>query len=113
MLSLVLAGLGFSTVPHCPECHQCPVPNTAVPENSEQLLLREGVIDAIPPEKCRPGGKNVILVVGDGMGWEMIRAGAIAKQVLAEISAAGIDTKTGTEDEQLKATVKAQFAART
>jgi alkaline phosphatase len=25
--------------------------------------------------------KNVILFVGDGMGWEMSRAGAIAKQI--------------------------------
>ena len=25
--------------------------------------------------------KNVIIIVGDGMGWEMVRAAAIAKQI--------------------------------
>jgi hypothetical protein len=39
-------------------------------DNSERLLLREGIIDAIPESLCsNEGGKNVILVVGDGMGW--------------------------------------------
>lgn len=39
-------------------------------ESSERLLLREGVISSIPKSLCgRPGNKNVILVVGDGMGW--------------------------------------------
>ena len=32
-----------------------------------------------------PSGKNVILVVGDGMGWESIRAGAIARQIIDEL----------------------------
>ena len=29
--------------------------------------------------------KNVILVIGDGMGWEAIRAGAIAKSIINEL----------------------------
>ena len=37
-------------------------------DNSERLLLREGVIDAIPSSLCGHNNtKNVILVVGDGM----------------------------------------------
>ena len=41
-------------------------------DNSERLLLREGVIDAIPSTLCgHDTSKNVILVIGDGMGWEM------------------------------------------
>ena len=54
-------------------------------DNSERLLLREGVIDSLPKSLCddvnsdSPKGKNVILVIGDGMGWEMVRAGAVAK----------------------------------
>lgn len=36
-------------------------------DNSERLLLREGVIDAIPSSLCGHNNtKNVILVVGDG-----------------------------------------------
>lgn len=39
-------------------------------ENSERLLLQEGVITKIPKSLCGNNGtKNVILVVGDGMGW--------------------------------------------
>ena len=63
-------------------------------KRQEQLLLAHGVIDSLPPQKCPNGGnKNVILVIGDGMGWEMIRAGAIAKKILGELTAMGIDTK--------------------
>jgi hypothetical protein len=60
------------------------------------LLLREGVIDKIPKSLCgNKGGKNVILVVGDGMGWEMIRAGAIARKVVDELTSIGCDIAAG------------------
>ena len=39
-------------------------------DNSFRLLQREGIIEEIPTSLCgREGGKNVILVIGDGMGW--------------------------------------------
>ena len=42
-------------------------------DNAERLLLREGVIGAIPKSKCgNNGSKNVVLAIGDGMGWEMV-----------------------------------------
>lgn len=46
-------------------CITGPKPN----DNSERLLHREGVIDEIPPSLCTNAadGKNVMLVVGDGM----------------------------------------------
>jgi alkaline phosphatase len=66
-------------------------------DNSERLLLREGVIEAIPADLCLNAtqAKNVILVVGDGMGWEMVRAGAIARRVIDELESLGCDTKIG------------------
>ena len=54
----------------------CPktIPKSEGKDNSERLLLREGVIDEIPSSLCgsEKPQKNVILVVGDGMGWEMV-----------------------------------------
>ena len=80
-------------------------------ENSQRLLLREGVIDAIPPQLCgRKEGKNVILVVGDGMGWEMTRAGAVAKKVIDELENLGCDTKVGCPASQVAIDA---FASRT
>jgi hypothetical protein len=68
-------------------------------DSSQRLLLREGVINELPTKMCgRDGGKNVILVIGDGMGWEMVRAGAIAKQVLDQLEDMGCDTKVGCPD---------------
>jgi alkaline phosphatase len=68
-------------------------------ENSERLLLKEGVISSLPKSLCGHNtSKNVILVVGDGMGWEMSRAGAIAKRVLDELQGLGCDTKVGCPD---------------
>lgn len=68
-------------------------------DNSERMLLREGVIGAIPPTLCgHNSSKNVILVIGDGMGWEMTRAGAVAKRVLDELKELGCDTATGCPD---------------
>ena len=56
---------------------QCP--KTGIPlsigyDTSERLLLREGLIDEIPSSLCgsEKTQKNVILIVGDGMGWEMV-----------------------------------------
>jgi hypothetical protein len=70
-------------------------------DNSQRLLHREGVIDDIPSKLCgQDGGKNVILVIGDGMGWEMVRAGAIAKQVIDELESLGCDTKVGCPDNE-------------
>jgi len=68
-------------------------------DNSERLLLREGLIEEIPGTRCgHNASKNVILVIGDGMGWEMTRAGAIAKRVVDELEELGCDTKTGCPD---------------
>lgn len=89
-------------------------------DNSVRLLKREGLIDAIPNSLCEnlrsgtnsPRGKNVILVIGDGMGWEMIRAGAVAKQVVAELQGMGVNISTGASG-ALAAQAKAAFAGRT
>lgn len=89
-------------------------------DNSVRLLKREGIIDAIPNSLCEnlrgvtnpPRGKNVILVIGDGMGWEMIRAGAIAKQVVSELKGMGVDISKGASG-ALAAQAKAAFAGRT
>jgi len=97
-------------------------------DNSERLLFREGVIDFIPPSICNAGdssssssdsddvdySKNVIFVVGDGMGWEMVRAGAIARQVLDELEEMGIDTKNGNKDDtELVQKARERFVGRT
>lgn len=90
-------------------------------ENSIQLLRREGIIGAVPTSLCEKfrgteeepakQGKNVILVVGDGMGWEMIRAGAIAKQVIKELELMGVDVNNGSTGEVAEK-AKAAFAGR-
>jgi hypothetical protein len=55
-------------------------------DSPERLLLREGVLDKLPASRCgNEGRKNVILVIGDGMGWEIARAGAIARSVIDEL----------------------------
>jgi len=84
-------------------------------DNSERLLLREGVIDALPADLCenKDKSKNVILVIGDGMGWEMIRAGAIAKLVLDELEEMGCDTKTGCPDSDVGDEAMKMFHGRT
>lgn len=84
-------------------------------DSSERLLLREGIIDSIPADLCTQSdkSKNVILVIGDGMGWEMIRAGAIAKLVLAELEDMGCDTKTGCPNSDVGDAVMEVFAGRT
>jgi hypothetical protein len=75
-------------------------------DSAQRMLLREEVINSIPSNLCNITDdperkrKNVILVVGDGMGWEMTRSGAIAKQVLNELKSLGCDTKTGCPDNQ-------------
>lgn len=51
----------------------CPVPEVpqlSIPENTEQRLLDAGVADHIRSAKCpnQGDGKNVVMVVGDGMG---------------------------------------------
>ena len=47
------------------------------------------------------------------MGWEMIRAGAIAKLVLEELEAMGCDTKTGCPDSDVGDAVLKAFEGRT
>lgn len=80
-------------------------------ENSERLLLREGAITSIPKSLCgNPGAKRVILVIGDGMGWEMTRAGSIAKQVVAELKGYGCDIVNGCPT---NTAASAAFAGRT
>lgn len=82
-------------------------------DNSERLLKREGVIDEIPASLCTNAaeGKNVMLVVGDGMGWEMIRAGAVARKVLMELEDMGCNTTDGCPN--MAEAAKAAFAGRT
>lgn len=47
------------------------------------------------------------------MGWEMIRAGAIAKLVIKELEGLGVDIKTGAgSNAALAASAKAAFAGR-
>lgn len=83
-------------------------------ETSERLLLREGVISAIPRSLCdrNTTHKNVILVIGDGMGWEMARAGAIAKRVLKELTDMGINTTTGSPGTPEATAALAAFSGR-
>jgi hypothetical protein len=79
-------------------------------DSSERLLLREGLISKIPKSLCgNKNGKNVILVVGDGMGWEMARAGAIGRRVVDELEGLGCNTKMGCPT---NAAAKAAFAGR-
>eukprot|EP00908_Phaeocystis_cordata_P006370 Transcript_16985.p1 GENE.Transcript_16985~~Transcript_16985.p1 ORF type:complete len:639 (-),score=228.90 Transcript_16985:220-2136(-) len=56
--------------------------------------------------------KNVILLIGDGFGWEPTRAGAITIEVLKELEEMGIPA-TGTTDATKAAAAKAAFAGRT
>ncbi len=53
----------------CPEGYSSKHKGPFPLDNSERLLLREGVISEIPASLCTnsANGKNVILVVGDGM----------------------------------------------
>jgi len=101
--------------PDCADAGKAQFPNYGV-GSSQRLLKRQGVISEIPADRCNPTSgnpkKNVILVVGDGMGWEMIRAGAIARQVLTvnELEAAGCDTVNGCPD---LAAVQGLFTNRT
>jgi hypothetical protein len=125
-------------------------------DSSQRLLLREGLISKIPTKQCPKdrgaSGKNVILVIGDGMvrttvystteffsfsrdsvfshrvynsksfrssifrliqGWEMVRAGSIARQVIDELADLGCDVTLGECLENLKQVAKDQFGGRT
>lgn len=79
-----------------------------VPSSLCEDLRSTGEDEEAPPKK----GKNVILVVGDGMGWEMIRAGAVAKQIIAELEELGVDIKEGATGD-IKSAAKEAFAGRT
>ncbi|MDJ0553678.1 MAG: alkaline phosphatase [Microcoleaceae cyanobacterium MO_207.B10] len=58
--------------------------------------------------------KNVILVIGDGMGWEMTRAGAIHEEIINELAELGYNVATGENTSDLSINeLKAQFAGRT
>ena len=62
------------------------------------------------------GKKNAILVIGDGMGWEMVRAGAIHKTILEDLKAThGIDLSNGIENADLtnKEAALAAYADKT
>mmetsp|Transcript_25312 Transcript_25312/g.31922 ORF Transcript_25312/g.31922 Transcript_25312/m.31922 type:complete len:683 (+) Transcript_25312:98-2146(+) len=98
----------------CPKTYSSKDKGPKAHDNSERLLLREGVISEIPSSLCANAseGKNVMLVVGDGMGWEMIRAGAVAKQVLEELEGMGCDTSQGCDGATAEAAMAA-FAGRT
>jgi hypothetical protein len=83
------------------ECNGIPKFPVRGKDSSERLLLREGIIDKIPQSLCGNNmGKNVILVVGDGMGWEMTRAGAIGKRVVEELKGLGCDIANGCSGNQ-------------
>jgi alkaline phosphatase len=80
-------------------------------DNAQRLLNRTGVISEIPTSLCQANkGKNVILVIGDGMGWEAERSGAIAKQVVEELKDYGCDIVKGCPDNEI---AKEAFANRT
>lgn len=80
-------------------------------DGSIQLLFREGVIQSIPTSLCgSKRGKNVILVIGDGMGWEMVRAGAIGKRVVDELTRLGCNVRNGCPNNQR---ARDAFAGRT
>lgn len=65
-------------------------------DSPERLLLREGILTEMPASRCdNANRKNVILAIGDGMGYEMARAGAIARQVIDELERLGCDTTVG------------------
>jgi len=95
-------------------CPKTGIPPSVGKDNSERLLFREGVIDEIPSSLCgsEKPQKNVILVVGDGMGWEMVRSGAVAKLVLEELKELGVDTVNGSTGAVAEA-AKAAFKGRT
>lgn len=58
--------------------------------------------------------KNVILVIGDGMGWEMTRAGAIHEEIINELAELGYDVATGENTSGMTIDeLKAEFADRT
>jgi hypothetical protein len=87
--------------PETPACNRDGIPLFPFygDDSEQRMLLRNGIIDEIPLNVCEVGEgkvkKNVILVVGDGMGWEMVRAGAIARQIIDELEELGCDTKEG------------------
>ena len=88
------------------------VPKMSGPQTSLQLLLDNKIITKMPSSLCTAGtGKRVILVIGDGMGWEMARAGAIAKRVLDELKTMGVDTVNGSTGTVADA-AKAAFSGR-
>jgi len=87
------------------------VPKQSGPVTSQQLLLNNGIISKLPTNCTAGTGKNVILVIGDGMGWEMARAGAIAKRVLDELTSLGVDTTNGSTGAVADA-AKLAFAGR-
>ena len=68
-------------------------------DSAEHLLFKEGLLRSLPKSRCSNDGtrkgKNVILAIGDGMGYEMVRAGAIARQVLDELVRLGCNTTFG------------------
>ena len=66
-------------------------------DSPERLLVREGVLSEMPTSRCGNTNrkKNVILAIGDGMGYEMTRAGAIARQVIDELEGLGCNTTVG------------------
>ena len=66
-------------------------------DSPERLLVREGILPKIPTSRCgnTSNRKNVILAIGDGMGYEMARAGAIARQVIDELESLGCNTTIG------------------
>ena len=62
------------------------------------------------------GKKNAILIIGDGMGWEMVRAGAIHKTILEDLKTShGIDLSNGIENADLtnKDAALAAYAKKT
>jgi hypothetical protein len=50
------------------------------------------------------------LVVGDGMGWEMTRAGAIAKRIITELTGLGCNIISGCPGD---ASILNRFTGRT
>ena len=99
-----------------------PVPQTpldvrSAQDSAERQLKDAGVIDIIT-NRCRDDtqeqSKNVILLIGDGNGWEPNRAAAILVQVLEELATLGVDAgNASATSASIKAAAKAKFAGRT
>merc|ERR1719453_2558026 len=124
MLSVSMIPFGFASTPMCPSVDMTKL-DEGVSRMGDGLERMEKIASTLnkatmsgpydpslnPTPTCH-GGKNVILLIGDGFGWEPTRAGAISIRVLEELKAMGISPNGG-NDPALAAAAKANFTGRT